>query len=378
MNESPQSLAGYKLAPYGFEPSLSKGREYYIEPDRYRSAFQRDRDRIIHSKSFRRLEYKTQVFVNHEGDHYRTRLTHSLETSQIARTLARSLQLNSDLVEAIALGHDLGHTPFGHSGEDALNDILEDGFRHYEQGVRVVESVEEKYLYKGHRGLNLSWEVREGILKHTSWRERLRKDKFTHLEPETPPTLEAQVVALSDQIAFVSHDIDDGLRSNLITEEELKELLIYAKLRGSEKPWYRKIIPFFVNDIVEQTRENISKAKLNSPQKARELDDFLVRFSEEVQNIKSELGQFLTDNLYYDPHVIKMREEGKKTIRGLYNIYFHQPEKLPPKIYQTFQEQIAESSRNRRSVLEDYIRDYIAGMTDRFAFQVYEELGPSI
>ncbi len=357
------------LAPYGTHPEDTRGRKNPIREDPYRNPFQRDRDRIIHSKAFRRLEYKTQVFVNHVGDHYRTRLTHSIEVSQIARTIARAVSANQDLVEAVALGHDLGHTPFGHSGEDTLDELLTDGFRHWEQGVRVVEEVEDQFAYKGHRGLNLTWEVREGIYKHTSWRQSLRKDVYPYLEPEKPPTIEGQIVAYADQIAFISHDIDDGLRSGLISGEGLSKLQIYEKLKDEgNKPWYRKIIPLLVSDIIEETRAELEKGNFDSVEDIRDRKDFVVKFSPEAIELKEELWDYLMENLYRSQNVMSLRKEGQKVVRKLYEKYMESPELLP--------ESLGEMIEETESAKEDLIRDYIAGMTDRFAFQTYQELFP--
>lgn len=373
MTNNSSEVSG-ELASYATGSSDSKGRNYSISGDPYRTIFQRDRDRIIHSKAFRRLEYKTQVFVNHEGDHYRTRLTHSLEVSQIARTLARSLGLNADLVEAIALGHDLGHTPFGHSGEEALDGLLLDGFKHWEQGVRVVEEVEDQFLYKGYRGLNLSWEVREGILKHTSWREPLRQDKFIHLKPSTPPSLEGQVVATADQIAFISHDIDDGLRSSLISESDLENLKIYSVLKNDHKPWYRKVIPYLVEDVIKTTKNNLQKHNITHYQQPRQEVNFVVSFSPSVINLKQELWDFLASNFYKNPRVIKMRKEGTKIIRNLYNTFMNNPEELPDKLTRTIKENLEGTNKSQRRIIEPYVRNYIAGMTDRYARKKHNRL----
>jgi dGTPase len=285
------------LAPYATRSAETRGRQYSIEPDPIRTAFQRDRDRIIHSKSFRRSEYKTQVFVNHEGDHYRTRLTHSLEVWQIGETIAKALRLNPDLTAAIALGHDLGHTPFGHSGEDTLNSLLPEGFRHYEHGVRVVEELEDSYAYLGQRGLNLTFEVREGILKHVVWKTKLSPEVFPHLEPAAMPTLEAQVINIADPSAFISHDLDDGLRAGIIDPDDLRRLRIYKVLSNgkSARPWTRGVIPYLVTDVIENTKRRISTLHLSSQEEVRKIPELIVDFSSKTKELRDELLAYLYD-----------------------------------------------------------------------------------
>lgn len=370
------------LAPYAVRSFRSRGRDHEVEPDQLRTEFQRDRDRIIHSKAFRRLEYKTQVFVTHEGDHYRTRLTHSLEVAQIATTIARALGLNEHLVEAIALGHDLGHTPFGHSGEEALDELAPGGFRHYEHSVRVVEELEETYLYLGHRGLNLTWETREGILKHGVWKRPLEAGGFQHLEPELLPTLEGQVINVADPVAFISHDLDDGLRAGIIQEPDLEDLGIYTRLKGEgPRPWTRRVIPFLVHDVIEHTRARLRSLGIKDPEDARRLPELTVWFSPRVEKLFHELHEFLFDKLYYNYTVLRMRKRGIETVRLLWRALTADPRLLPPDTYRLIQDKIAnlppkERAERRELVVKEVVRDYIAGMTDRYAFRTAAEIAP--
>ena len=374
------------LAPYAVRSFRSRGRDHELEPDRLRTEFQRDRDRIIHSKAFRRLEYKTQVFVIHEGDHYRTRLTHSLEVAQIATTIARALGLNADLVEAIALGHDLGHTPFGHSGEEALDELVPGGFRHYEHSVRVVEELEETYLYLGHRGLNLTWEVREGILKHAVWKRPLEPGRFQHLEPELLPTLEGQVINVADPVAFISHDLDDGLRAGILREEDLRKQRIWRELSGGgPRPWTRKVIPFLVHDVIEHTRRRIRELGLKTPEEARRLPELTVSFSPKVQKLFTELHEFLFQRFYYNYRVLRMRRRGIETVRLLWYAFTGDPRLLPPDTAELIRKRVAalpaelsleERERREERIVQEVVRDYIAGMTDRYAFKTAAELAP--
>ena len=374
------------LAPYAVRSFRSRGRDHPVEPDELRTEFQRDRDRIIHCKAFRRLEYKTQVFVIHEGDHYRTRLTHSLEVAQIGTTIARALGLNADLVEAIALGHDLGHTPFGHSGEEALDELVPGGFRHYEHSVRVVEELEEAYLHQGHRGLNLTWEVREGILKHAVWKRPLEPSRFPHLEPELLPTLEGQVINVADPVAFISHDLDDGLRAGILEERDFRSLRIYKALRGKGSgPFRRKVIPFLVHDVIAHTRMRIGKLSIKSPQDARKLPELTVCFSPRVRRLFTELHDFLFQRFYYNYRVLRMRQRGIETVRLLWRAFTRDPRLLPPDTAGLIRERIAalptdlpleERERREERIVQEVVRDYIAGMTDRFAFRTAAELAP--
>ncbi len=350
------------LAPYAMLSGESRGREYKEPACRFRSAFQRDRDRIIHSEAFRRLEYKTQVFVNHEGDYYRTRLTHTLEVAQISRGIARSLRLNEDLAETIALAHDLGHTPFGHSGEEALDNIMKkfgDRFEHNEQSLRVVTKLE--YRYPEFPGLNLSFEVLDGISKHDEKRR---------------VTLEAEIVNLADEIAYINHDLDDGLKSGLLKFKQLREVPLWQKLFKEVRPLYptvpesiwkyqiiRRLIYLFVTDLQANIKHGIEKKKIRTiedvNEKGRELSSFSLPLQSEISN----LNTFLTENLYHHPRVRKEMDKATKIIDGLFDKYLKKPNLIP-----------ALFNRQIKATKERRICDYIAGMTDRYASDKYERL----
>lgn len=364
------------LAKYAAKSSNSQGRKHKEIEHTYRPAFQRDRDRIIHSAAFRRLEYKTQVFVNHEGDYYRTRLTHTLEVSQIARTIGRALKLNTDLIEAIALAHDLGHTPFGHAGEDALNELMENfgGFNHNAQGLRVVDLLENRY--PEFPGLNLTWEVREGIIKHsTSYDFKVNIDEFN---PNEMPYLETQVVDIADEIAYDNHDLDDGLAAGLITKEQLKKLPIWEKINKNlvkkypgialEKLKYQTIkslIDLQVTDLIENSLEKLKDADLKSQKDVRHTKEKLITFSKKIEEERKPLRQFLFDNLYHNFRVMRMANKAKRFIFELFNVYFDNSEAVP------FYNEI----KNKNEALKKRaICDHIAAMTDRFALDEYKKL----
>jgi len=363
------------LAVYAVKSGRSRGRKYREPKHPYRTEFQRDRDRIIHSTSFRRLEYKTQVFVNHEGDHYRTRLTHTIEVAQIARAIARALSLNEDLAEAISLAHDLGHTPFGHSGEAALNRLMRHhgGFEHNRQGLRVVELLEKRY--PDFPGLNLTFELREGILKH----ETIYDNPFSSGELFTPekPSLECQIVNIADEIAYTCHDVDDGLSSGLISVDGLMELDIWrqaheylAKQFGKlESSVYRYqmvkiLVNMMVTDAIEASRVAIAKAGPESPDDVRQCDQYLLCRSEDMIERESKLKQFMYDNMYRHYRLIRMAEKAERIISTLFNSYVENPSQLPPQYFARTQDE------------DKYIvaADYIAGMTDRFAGQEFKKL----
>lgn len=363
------------LAPYAMKSAQTRGRVYPEKEHPYRSVYQRDRDRIIHSAAFRRLEYKTQVFVNHEGDYYRTRLTHTIEVAQIARTIASSLRLNVDLTEAIALAHDLGHTPFGHSGEEILNELMRvgGGFNHNLQGLRVVDYLEERY--PDFPGINLSWEVREGIVKHSSAFDIAVKIKG--LAPEENPSLETQVVDIADEIAYDNHDLDDGITSGLIKESDLQELLIWEAInrnisRGttSMDPVKRKyliirsLIDMQVTDLIQETEQNIHKLKLKTQKDVKKTDKKIVTFSKNMLKLRKPLREFLMTKLYHNYRVIRMSTKAKRFIAELFHVYVKNPEQLPA------------DSQNRipKDGLRRAVCDYIAGMTDRYALDEYEKL----
>lgn len=365
------------LAAYAVSSENSRGRNIREKPPLGRSEFQRDRDRIIHSSAFRRLEYKTQVFVNHEGDLFRTRLTHSLEVAQIGRSVARSLQLNEDLVEAIALAHDLGHTPFGHAGQEALNECMKDhngGFEHNLQSLRVVDILEERY--GAFNGLNLCFETREGILKHCA-KKNARKlgDVGKRFIINQRPSLEAQLTNLADEIAYNNHDVDDGLRSGLITQKELEEVSIFSRHLAMSKKLYpgisgrklvhetiRSMINTLVSDLIKQSTTNIRNARPDSLQSVS-VAPYLISFSEKTKKEQLELKKFLQINLYQHFKVARMSNKAQHTVRMLFNVFSEDTRLLPPK-YQ------AKSLENKYQA----ITDYIAGMTDRYAIREYRRL----
>jgi len=364
------------LAPYAANPAQSKGR-HVDEPDATsRNAFQRDRDRIIHSTAFRRLEYKTQVFVNHEGDLFRTRLTHTLEVAQMARGIARTLNLHEDLTEAIALAHDLGHTPFGHAGQDALNDCMRDygGFEHNLQSLRVVDQLELRYAEFD--GLNLTFEVREGILKHCAVKNaKLLGDVGQRFLDKTSPSLEAQLTNYADEIAYNNHDIDDGLRSGLITIDQLAKVELFANNMAEVKAKYpsleqkrlihetiRRMINTLVVDLCTHSAQNIAQHQPQSIEAVRKLSP-LIGFSSEIvaQNLK--LKKFLRKNLYQHYKVNRMSAKATRIVRELFAVFFENTGLLPNE----FQE-YAEIDKARA------VADYIAGMTDRFAIREHRKL----
>jgi len=363
------------LAPYAMKSHDTRGRVHKEKEHPYRSVYQRDRDRIIHSAAFRRLEYKTQVFVNHEGDYYRTRLTHTIEVAQIARTISSALRLNVDLTEAIALAHDLGHTPFGHSGEDALNELMMKfgGFNHNLHGLRVVDLLEERY--PDFPGINLSWEVREGIIKHSSAFDKSVKIK--DLAPDEMPALETQVVDIADEIAYDNHDLDDGITSGLLKEESLEGLPIWNNISRQTDEKYATILPerrkyllirslidVQVTDLIRETEARINKLKLKSHSQVKKLGSKIVMFSQSMQGLRKPLRTFLMENLYNNYRVIRMSIKAKRFIQELFKIYLNNPKQLPPHIQKNIP-----AGGVRRAVC-----DYIAGMTDRYALDEYKKL----
>lgn len=367
-------------APYASDPARSRGRRYPEPAPANRTEFQRDRDRIIHANAFRRLEYKTQVFVNHEGDWFRTRLTHSLEVAQIARVIAASLRLDIDLTEAIALAHDLGHTPFGHAGQDELNRCMRElvpeagGFEHNLQSLRVVDELEERY--PGFDGLNLCFETREGILKHCSLANaRKLGDVGQRFIDRTQPSLEAQLANLADEIAYNNHDIDDGLRSGLITLDQLLTVPIvahhYDRVRTqwpdiSEKraiaETIRQMINTLIIDVTQTTLLNLRQASPASAQEAR-LCGPLVAFSDEIRAQADALKQFLLKELYRHYRVSRMTGKAKRIVRDLFELFLNEPGLLPP-----------EYRRQARVPQARAIADYVAGMTDRYAMLEHRRL----
>ncbi|MGD9092256.1 MAG: deoxyguanosinetriphosphate triphosphohydrolase, partial [Anaerolineales bacterium] len=326
------------LAPYGLRSKNTKGRDYPDEEPGYRTSFQRDRDRILHTTAFRRLEYKTQVFINYEGDYYRTRLTHTLEVAQIGRTVARALGANEDLVEAICLAHDLGHPPFGHSGELALARLMNDhgGFDHNKQSLRIVTDLERRY--PDFPGLNLTWEVREGIVKHES---EYDVSDASDYNPELRGHLEAQIANAADELAYTAHDLDDGLRSGMITPRTLEGITLWEILAESvgwhgpyleELPRHqliRRLIGLEVSDLVEVTNQCILESKIKSVVDLQDLPYNVIRYSEDMHRRNRQLKDFLYANLYRHHRVVRMAIKAERIITDLFNTYQDEPEMLP-------------------------------------------------
>lgn len=364
------------LAPYACHSDRTRGRRHSEPPATPRSEFQRDRDRIIHSTAFRRLEYKTQVFINHEGDLFRTRLTHSLEVAQIGRTLARVLTVDEDLVETIALAHDLGHTPFGHVGQEALNDCMREhgGFEHNLQSLRTVDHLEQKYAEFS--GLNLTFEAREGILKHCSKKnaERLGDIGLRFLQGGQP-SLEAQLTNLADEIAYNNHDVDDGLRSGFITLEQLEEIALFRRHLDEVRARYpglndrrlihetvRRMINAQVGDLLTQTRLHLAEHKPDSADALRACPP-IAAFSAPMREDNRALKRFLHANLYRHYKVVRMMEKASRIVRELFNAFTGNPRLLPP-----------EFQGRAEHGLERAVADYIAGMTDRYAITEHRRL----
>jgi len=364
------------LAPYAVSSAQSRGRRFAEPEAKTRTPFQRDRDRIVHCTAFRRLEYKTQVFVNHEGDLFRTRLTHSLEVAQIARAVARSLKVNEDLVEAIALAHDLGHTPFGHAGQDALNECMQPfgGFEHNLQSLRVVDELEERY--GEFDGLNLCFETREGILKHCAPSDARRLgDVAERFLLHRQPSIEAQIANLADEIAYNNHDVDDGLRSGLITLAQLAEIPIVAAHCAEVRRCYpsigerrlvhemvRRMINTLVSDLLQETGRRLAEAAPASVDDVRK-SPHLVGFSAVILGEANVLKQFLRDRLYRHSEVMRMTSKSRRIVRELFDAFRQEPRLLPADYH-------SRASRDGPRV----IADYIAGMTDRYAIKEHRRL----
>jgi dGTPase len=375
MRAEAERLEDQLLAAHAMRSAASRGRVHPEPEHAFRTAFQRDRDRIIHSTAFRRLEYKTQVFVNHEGDYYRTRLTHTMEAAQITRTIAKSLRLNADLAEAVALAHDLGHTPFGHAGERVLDELMTPygGFEHNAQSLRIVDVLEERY--PEFQGLNLTWEVREGIVKHTPPYDKPLARDFA---PGQGPCLEAQLVDYTDEIAYNSHDIDDGLKSGLLSFEQLEGVTLWRDSyrtvrdrhpRASQRIWryqaIRQMIDRLVTDLIETLEARMATDGIRSLADLRSYGRPIVGFSPLLETQRLELKQFLMDNLYRHFRVIRIFEKAKRVMRELFEAYMSEPKQLPPHIL----------DRHRAGLdLARVIADYIAGMTDRFALEEHRKL----
>jgi len=369
------------LAPYAADEARSRGRRFDEPAARYRGEYQRDRDRVIHSTAFRRLVYKTQVFVNHEGDLYRTRLTHSLEVSQIGRSVACALGLNEALTEAICLAHDLGHTPFGHAGQDELNECMREfgGFEHNLQSLRVVDELEAKYAE--FPGLNLMFETREGILKHCSKANaRFLGDLGRRFLDRQQPGLEAQIADLADAIAYNNHDVDDGLRAGLLSLDQLRQQRLFAAGFDEVQRRYpdledrrliyetiRRMIGTVVTDLIENTRRNIESVAPRSIDEVREAGRPLVAFSDEIAEQHVSLKRFLYQHLYSHEKKLEMTRRAQKVIRELFELYTADNSLLPEEFSQRASGQ-NEAARAR------VVADYVAGMTDRYAFAEHERL----
>lgn len=361
------------LAPYAALSSQSRGRVYPLKEHPLRTAFQRDRDRIIHSTAFRRMEYKTQVFIPHETDHYRTRLTHTIEVAQISRTMARNLRLNEDLAEAIALVHDLGHTPFGHSGEEVLDELLNEygGFNHNRQSLRVVDYLEHRY--NEYPGLNLTYEVREGIVKHET-KVDIHLNEFS---PDEKPTLEASLVDIADEITYNAHDIDDGLSSEIISFEDLnsvcnwKDLQLEGIMNSSasftdDKKYalVRGLLDFMVIDVMAETKKRLNKNNIMSLEQVRKASEKICSYSESSRIIVDVLKEFLNVKLYKHPRLMSLSDWAQEIIKTIYLKICKNTKLMPLR----FQKMLQAEQK------EIVIADYIAGMTDRYAVKIYEEL----
>jgi dGTPase len=368
-----EDLEDRSLAPYGFRSRDSRGRVYPQDEPGYRTCFQRDRDRILHATSFRRLEYKTQVFVNDEGDYYRTRLTHTLEVAQIGRTMGRALGANEDLVEAICLAHDLGHPPFGHAGEIMLNRLMADhgGFDHNKQSLRIVTELEQRY--PEFPGLNLTWEVREGMVKHESEYDISDASAYN---PDLRGNLEAQIANVADELAYSAHDLDDGLRSGMLTPRMLEGISLWEiltdhiKWRGPEMEevarhkLIRLLIGMEVTDLITATDTRLKESGAQSPLDLQKLSYNVIGFSEEMSRRNRELKDFLYNKMYRHYRVVRMQVKAERLIEELFNAYREEPSILPDG-FQTLIDQRG---------LERTICDYIAGMTDRYAIEEHQKL----
>jgi len=368
-----EALEDQWLAPYGLRSKDSRGRLYPEDEPEYRTAFQRDRDRILHTTAFRRLEYKTQVFINYEGDYYRTRLTHTLEVAQIGRTVARALGANEDLTEAIALAHDLGHSPFGHSGEVALARLMTEhgGFDHNKQSLRIVTQLERRY--PEFPGLNLTWELREGIVKHESEYDIANAGDYN---PELRGHLEAQITNAADELTYTAHDLDDGLRSGMITPAMLAGLDLWEILVESvgvrslplddltRHRMIRRLIGMEVNDLIASTDQRLRESSVRGVEELQRLSYNVIGFSDELHRRNRQLKDFLYNNLYRHYRVVRMAVKAERIVNDLFNAYRAEPAMLPRHV----QDMLLEHG------LERTLCDYIAGMTDRYAVEEYQKL----
>lgn len=368
-----EELEDKALAPYGMRSKNSKGRAFLDQEPSYRTIFQRDRDRILHTSAFRRLEYKTQVFINYEGDYFRTRLTHTLEVAQIGRTLARALGANEDLVEAICLAHDLGHSPFGHSGETILQRLMKDhgGFDHNRQSFRIVTELEQRY--PAFPGLNLSWEVREGIVKHES---EYDVSDARDLDPQLRGNLETQIANVADELAYTTHDLDDGLRSGMISPQMLNGIALWEILAETFK-WtgpeldemqrhqmIRQLVGLLISDMIEATDDRLRRSNAKSVLDIQKLNYNVIGFSDDMIRRNREMKDFLFQNLYRHYRVIRMQVKAENIIKNLFEAYVAEPAMLPTQ----FQKLIPAKGLQRT------VCDYIAGMTDRFAIDEHQRL----
>ena len=368
-----EALEDRALAPYACHSKDSKGRHYPEDEPEYRTVFQRDRDRILHTTAFRRLEYKTQVFINYEGDYYRTRLTHTLEVAQIGRTMAHALGTNDDLVEAICLAHDLGHPPFGHAGETTLARLMIDhgGFDHNKQSLRIVTELEQRYT--DFPGLNLTWEVREGVVKHESEYDIADASGF---DPELRGHLEAQITNVADELAYTAHDLDDGLRSGMITPRMLEGNTLWEILAESVS-WHdqelddltrhrlvRRLIGMEVTDLVQATNERLRDSNIRSVDELQRLPYNVIGFSEDMHRRNRQLKDFLYANLYRHHRVVRMAVKAEHILSNLFNTYCAEPAILPKHV----------QGKISANGLERTVCDYIAGMTDRFAVEEHRKL----
>jgi dGTPase len=367
------------LAPYAFLSQNSAGRKWNETECRYRTSFQRDRDRIIHSKAFRRLEYKTQVFAYYEGDHYRTRLTHTLEVAQIARSIAQYIGANEDLTHAIALAHDLGHTPFGHAGEKSLHRLMEDsgGFEHNRQSLRVVDLLETRY--PDFPGLNLTFETRAGIIRHTTRYDQAPEEMLSEFMITPQPSLEAQIVNIADEVAYSCHDIEDGLRSGFFNENDLTDLgmwkevttLVKEKLKLIDKDTFlyqciRFLIDMFIRDLVDQTEQLLLKDNVIEPKQIMEAPQATVSFSQHMKELKAQLDVFLYSRFYTHYKIMRMQYKADRLLSDLFTEYVQRPFQLPPGVQRRIEK--------GEDCLERIVCDYTAGMTDRFALNEHRKL----
>jgi dGTPase len=384
-------MQNYKLATFAVDENKSRGRMFIenFDDSKYRSIFGRDRDRIINSSAFRRLQYKTQVFVNHQGDHYRTRLTHTLEMAQIARWIAGALNANKDLAEIISLAHDLGHPPFGHAGEDALNLKMQnfDGFSHNAHTLKIITKIETRFI--DFVGLNLSWETLEGVVKHNGTildfskidKYILNFNKIYNLELHKNPSIEAQISAISDDIAYNNHDIEDGLRAELFKVEDLFEIPLIGEIYQEilqKNPQIRqellvgeakkRLTLAMVLDVIEYTKNNLQKNNIKTLEEIHNFPKFLVEFSPKMQEIHLLIKKFLMQKMYRHPMVNLMTDNAKTVINSLFDFHFFKPEILPKERYEEYLQN--KTPQN----LAEIICDYIAGMTDRFAIKCYSSL----